>query len=145
MKFKTHTWRWGLSLGMSPSSWHTRQYLCGVFAECLQDVYTLCTTWQKLLRSVSTDKQLAPHCAYSTGVGAQVYTLQARWPLYYKGQSYVRRLPPAPFAKVFSMKLEIYQKRESFVPRKFPAIRYLEIPLPMPLNVFHSSMAKHDA
>ena len=31
---------------------------------------------------------------------------------------------PAPFAKVFSVKLEIYQKRESFVPRKFPAIRY---------------------
>ena len=35
------------------------------------------------------------------------------------------RLDPAPFAKVFSAKLEIYQKRESFVPRKFPAIRII--------------------
>ena len=34
---------------------------------------------------------------------------------------------PAPFAKVFSAKLEIYQKRESFVPRKFPAIRYCKL------------------
>ena len=39
-----------------------------------------------------------------------------------------------PFAKVFSAKLEIYQKRESFVPRKFPPIRYLGIIL-----IFHLS------
>ena len=32
---------------------------------------------------------------------------------------------PAPFAKVFSAKLEIYQKCESFVPQKFPTIRYI--------------------
>ena len=47
---------------------------------------------------------------------------------------------PAPFAKVLSAKLEIYQKCKGFVPRKFPAIRNILMPIINPQYKFFNGL-----
>ena len=68
--------------------------------------------------------------------------LQSFWFLAILNGSMWPHVDPAPFAKVFSAKLGIYQKRESFVPQKFPAIRYKQakhglVPCPHPLEILN--------